>query len=1462
MNLSVVSIRRPVLASVLSIIIVLVGVVGFLFLGVRQFPDVDPPIINVTTTYTGANADVIESQITEPLEESINGIAGIRSITSTSSDGRSAITVEFELGEDLEAAANDVRDRVSRAQRTLPQDVDPPIVAKQDANSQAIMVMTVQSDARTLVGLTDIAANVFKERLQTIPGVAGIQIWGERKYAIRIILDPDRLAAYGLTPSDIRATLAQENVELPAGRLEGMSTELSLRTVGRLSSPEEFENLILRSAIGSTVRLRDVARVYLGAENERTLLRRDGRPMVGLAVSPLPGANQVDIAEEFDRRVAQLKKQAPKDITLDVAFDNTVFIKRAVLEVEETLLIAFVLVVLIIFLFLRTWRATIIPVVAIPVSLVSSFFFMWVFGFSINVLTLLGIVLATGLVVDDAIVMMENIFKRIEEGEDPHEAGEKGATEIYFAIVSTTVTLVVVFIPIIFLGGLTGRLFREFGVVVAASVAVSAFVSLTLTPMMSAKLLRHEASRSWLMRVTEPFFVALNDMYAGALRRFLRAPWLSLVVMVASIGVLYVCGRALKSELAPLEDRSLLSMNMTAPEGYSYDRMDMFMDTVTALVEGAVPERHLFLTVTSPSFFGSGANGGFGRLILKDPEERQRSQQMIAQLLTKALAAKTEARTIVIQDQTISTGGGRAGLPVQFVLQAPDIERLRAVLPDFLDKAQRDPTFNVIDVNLKFTKPEVEITIDRDRARELGVNVADIGDAIQAGFAGQRYGYFIREGKQYQVIGEIERLSRTTPDNLRSLNVRTADGTMIPLANLVSLRERSTPPQLYRYNRYVSATISAGLADGKTIGDGIAAMEAIAATSFDETITTSLAGSSRDFAESSSSILYAFALALVLVYLILAAQFESFVDPLTIMLTVPLALSGAALSLFITGDTLNIFSEIGAIVLIGLVTKNGILIVEFANQIREGGVEWREAAFEAAQSRFRPILMTSLATILGALPIALSLGAASGSRVGLGVVVVGGMIFATLLTLFVIPAMYVMLSRLKREKRSAGGHGATVPATAALGLIVALTLFGGTSVRSQPVLGLDEALRLAMEQNYTIRVARLDSALARNTGRGATTAYYPGLAITGGVTRGMNDVSQTLSSGQEIDRPGAGFTNINAGATVTWTLFDGLAMFAQDDRLRALEKSGLESARSTIALAVADVVTAYGNAAQQQTLARTTRRALDLVDARYAVEQRRKDVGDISGVELSQAEIDRNTVRSTLVQAETQLDVAKTQLNTLMGRRPTEVFDVDSMVRIPVLPALAELEADLARRNPDVLALERQIEAASSHVRATDAAFFPRIDATGGYQYTNNQNDAGFLLSNRSNGWSAGLTLRYDLFRGFEDQLASERARLDVQRLELAAVERRNDLLNRLVQSYQRYDQARRLLEIERASYAAAERNATVALERLRVGTITSLDVRQTLLSLVDIGARVARFEYEAVVAATEALRLSGRLVQ
>lgn len=1014
MSLSSLSIRRPVLATVFSIVIVLFGIISFNYLGVREYPAVDPPIVTVSTSYIGANADVIESQITEPLEDEINGIAGIKTITSVSREGRSTVTVEFDLDVDLETAANDVRARTSRAVRNLPPDADPPVVSKADADARPIIFFNVKSNSRNLLQLTEIADNYYKERVQTIPGVSNVQIWGDKTYSMRLWLDPAKLAAYDMTPLDVQNALTSQNVELPSGRIEGNQTELTVRTIGRLTEVEEFNNLIVREESGNIIRLKDIGYAELGPQNERTILKRDGVPMVGVVLIPQPGANQIEIVDEFYRRAEQIEQDLPADIETAIGFDTTQYVRASIDEVQQTIFIAFALVIGIIFLFLRNWRTTFIPIIVIPIALIGAFFIMYLAGFSINVLTLLAIVLAIGLVVDDAIVVLENIYAKIEQGMNPIQAGLLGSKEIFFAVVATTLALVSVFMPILFLGGVTGRLFREFGMVIAGSVVISSFVALTLTPMLSTKLLKKGAEKSNFYLATEPVFKRINNAYRNSLETFMNRRWLALVVVAVSGGLIYLFMTTIPKEVAPLEDRSRIRLFAQAPEGASFEYMDAYMDELIALLND-IPEVESVISVTSPGFGASSSvNSGFAFAILKDPAERERSQNEVANDITQQLSDLSGARTFVTQEPTI--GDRRSGLPVQYVLQNQDFEKLRNAIPAFLEEVRKDPTFLFHDVNLKFNKPELEVEIDRNRARTLGVSVRDIAQTLQLSLSGQRFDFFIKDSKQYQVIGQVTRSNRNEPLDLKSLYVRNNQGRLIQLDNLVKVAEQSSPPQRFRYNRYASATVSAALAPGKTVADGIDAMDAIAARVLDPTFTTSLSGSSRDYVESSSSLWFTFTLALILIYLVLSAQFESFRDPLTIMITVPLALAGALLSMWYFDQTLNIFSQIGMIMLIGLVTKNGILIVEFANQRQIQGLSIVEAIKDAAAARFRPILMTTLSTVLGILPIALALGAGAESRISMGIAVIGGLIIGSFLTLYVIPVMYTYLSTEKSKE--------------------------------------------------------------------------------------------------------------------------------------------------------------------------------------------------------------------------------------------------------------------------------------------------------------------------------------------------------------------------------------------------------------------------------------------------------------
>ncbi|HOY71498.1 MAG TPA: efflux RND transporter permease subunit [Tenuifilaceae bacterium] len=1017
MSLSSLSINRPVLSTVFSLIILLLGAIGITFLGVREFPSVDPPIISVSTSYPGANSDVIETQITEPLEQSINGIPGIRTLTSRSSQGSSRITVEFELSVDMETAANDVRDKVSQAQRLLPRDCDPPTVSKADADARPIMNIAINSKKRSLLELSEIADLTLKEQLQTISGVSSVGIWGEKRYAMRIWLDPAKLAGYQMTPLDVRNALNRENVELPAGSIEGANTELTIRVLGLMSTPEEFNNLILKRSGEQLIRVRDIGRAELAPEDLRSIMKMNGVPMVSVVVIPQPGANQIEIVDEVYKRIDFIKKDLPDDVNIVVGFDNTQYIRSSIKEVQTTIYIAFFLVVVIIFAFLRDWRTTLIPILVIPVSLVGVFFIMYLAGFSINILTLLAIVLSIGLVVDDAIIMMENIYVKIEQGMTPLEAGVKGSNEIFFAIIATTITLISVFFPIVFLEGMTGRLFREFSIVIAGAVAISAFVALTFTPMLSTKLLKTRHTRSKAYSYTEKFFTSLNSGYRNSLSSFLKHRYLPVVILVVAAGLIVLLWKSIPAEMAPMEDRSQVSLSVTFPEGTTYDYSAAYVEDVAALVDKLVPEAE---KATSRAWRG----GASMDVVLIPPSERDRSQQDIANMLTAELRKKTKARVNVIQQSTF--GGRRASLPIQYVLQAQNIDKLREILPAFMAEVQDNPTFTMADVNLRFTKPELQVEINRDKANMLGVSTQNIGQTLQLALSGQRFGYFIMNGKQYQILGELPRATRNEPLDLKSLYVRSDAGQMVQLDNFVEVKESTAPPQLYRYNRFVSATISAGLAEGKTISQGIEEMDKIAAKTLDDTFRTALAGDSKDFTESSSSLMFAFAMAIVLIFLVLAAQFESFKDPVIVMMTVPLALAGALIFMWYFNITMNIFSQIGIIMLIGLVSKNGILIVEFSNQRKNAGMSKLDAVKYAAAARFRPILMTSLSTILGILPLALGLGEGAQSRVAMGTAVVGGLTVATFLTLYVIPGVYLLISSESAAGKAANSKGREV----------------------------------------------------------------------------------------------------------------------------------------------------------------------------------------------------------------------------------------------------------------------------------------------------------------------------------------------------------------------------------------------------------------------------------------------------
>ncbi|WP_343626369.1 efflux RND transporter permease subunit [Flavobacterium lindanitolerans] len=1017
MSISSLSIKKPVLAGVFSLLIVILGIVGWKQLGIREFPLTEPPVISVITFYPGASPDVIASKLTRPMEESIAEASGIRTISSESREQVSVISIEFNREIDIEDALNDVRDKVSKARKQLPADVDPPIVQKASSADNLVAFLEVESDTKDIKEVSHIASTVIKDRVQSIPGINNVAIVGEHKYAMRLRFDPVKLAAYKLTPEDIRQALLRENIDLPSGRIDGNSSELSIRTLGRLTTVNDFEEMLIKQTGNTVIRLKDVGSAELGEMNERTAIINEtgnlNRVGVGVAIQIQRGANAIEVVDEFYKRLEQLRKEIPSEYRLIVGFDFTQSVRESIKEVEETLFIAFGLVVIIIFLFLRDWRSTIIPVIAIPVSILSAFFIMYIAGFSINVLTLLGLVLAIGLVVDDAIVVLENIYKKIEEGMPPVQAAFKGSKEIYFAVISTTITLAAVFLPIVFMGGISGQLFKEFAIVVSGSVLVSAFVALTLTPMLSAYFLKKKQGPGWFHRVTEPFFVRMNNGYARLLTTFMRFRWMAWVFLLITSGLIYFVGQKLPSELAPVEDRSNMSLIAVAPEGVSFDYMKKHMMEVGKYVNDSTDGLYQTYSMVAISFIPAPApvNVAVQSIYLKDPKERKAS---IQDLYNQYGAASANFRGFLLFPYLPPTIGTRygGGMPVQFVLQSQNLDTLTAALPKFLNAVRQSKKLMFADADLKINKPEIKINIDRQKAALMGVSIEEVARTLQLALSGQRYGYFLRNDRQYEVIGQMEREYRNDITDLNSIYVRSTTGQLIPLNNLIATEEAVSPAAIYRYDQYTSATISAAPAPGVSLAEGIEEIERIKTEVLGDNFKTSLAGQSRDYRESQGNILFTLILALVIIYMILAAQFESLRDPLTIMLTVPMAVTGAILSLHWFGQSLNVFSQIGIITLVGLITKNGILIVEFANHLKDTGLSKYEAAIQAAEQRFRPILMTSLAMIFGALPIALT----ANSRQSLGIVIAGGLVFSGILTLFIIPAVYSYLSSNKRRK--------------------------------------------------------------------------------------------------------------------------------------------------------------------------------------------------------------------------------------------------------------------------------------------------------------------------------------------------------------------------------------------------------------------------------------------------------------
>ena len=1009
MVLSSLSISRPVLATVMSLMIMLLGVISFDRLPVREYPNIDAPIMSVRTVFKGASASVIESQITQPLEDSLSGIEGVRTVKSVSREEVSQITVEFLRERDPEAAANDVRDRVARVRGLLPEAADDSVVAKIEADAQAIIWLAFSSDRQSPLEITDYADRIVADQLKTLPGVASVIVGGERRYAMRVWLDAQRLVAYGLTVQDVEAALRSQNVELPAGRIESEMREFTVQASTDLKTPEEFASVIIRQVGGTPVRIRDVGRVELGAADDRNIVRVNTRPAVGLGIVKQATANTLEVARAVKTEIPRLEKNLPPGMQLRIGFDSSIFIEKSIDAVYKTMGEALVLVVAVIFLFLRSWRATRIPFVTIPVSLIGAFAFLYAFGFTINVLTLLGLVLAIGLVVDDAIVMLENIYRHIEEGMPPLEAAKKGSKEIGFAVLAMTLTLASVFAPLAFATGNTGRLFTEFALTVAAAVLVSGFVALTLTPMMCSRLLKHETRHGALFMLGERILNGMNRTYRNLLDHVLNARWITLVLFVLAALAAWGLMKSLKSELAPTEDRGFFIGFMLAPEGSTMAYTDQYARQLEGIYK-TVPEIRTAFVVVAPGLERPNpVNTALSFVMLKPWEERARSQMDITQSLGPRMFVSMPG-VLAFPINPPSLGQSFRNPPLQFVVQAPTYQALDNALEKLMGKVRAYPGLVNADTDLKLNKPQISVSVNRDKAADMGVGVDSIGRTLESLMGGREVTRFKREGEQYDVIVQMEPKDRSTPQDLGVVYVRGADGDLTPLSNLIAIEETVAPKELNHFNRQRAAIISANIAPGYTLGDALTFMDQAAKETLPANFQTTLDGQSREFRESGKTLLVTFGLALVFIYLVLAAQFESFRGPLVIMLTVPLAMTGALLALKLTGGTLNVYSQIGLIMLVGLITKHGILIVEFANQLREQGRTVREAVIEASGLRLRPILMTTAAMVLGAVPLAIATGAGAESRSPIGWVIVGGLLLGTLLTLFVIPVAYTLLS--------------------------------------------------------------------------------------------------------------------------------------------------------------------------------------------------------------------------------------------------------------------------------------------------------------------------------------------------------------------------------------------------------------------------------------------------------------------
>ncbi len=1440
MNISELSIRRPVLASVGMLIILIFGFISYTFLGVREYPSVDNPIISVNVSYPGANADVILNQITEPLEQNINGIPGIRSLSSTSSQGSCRITIEFELSVDLETAANDVRDKVSRAQRFLPRDCDPPTVSKADADATPIMNISIQSEKRSLMELSEIAELTVKERLQTIPDVSGVSIWGEKRYSMRMWLDPIRMAGYGVTPMDVKSALDKENVELPSGSIEGNTIDLSLRTLGLMQTAEEFNNVIIKRSGNKIVRFSDVGYAELAPEDIRSAMRKNRVPTVMTVIIPQPGANHIEIADEAYKRVDQLKKDLPEDVSVDITFDNTRFIRASINEVRDTIFIAFALVVFIIFFFLRDWRVTLIPVVVIPISLIGAFFIMFLAGFSINVLTMLAIVLSIGLVVDDAIVVTENIYVRIERGMPPHQAGIEGSKEIFFAVVSTTITLIAVFLPIVFMQGITGRLFKEFSIVIAGSVAISALAALSFSPMLATKMLKRRERKNWLYTKTEPLFEKLNSAYSNGLKSFLKYKWVAFPIIALFLLSIFYFWNKIPSELSPLEDRSTISVRISGQEGSTFEYIRDFADRIADITDSVAPEREATLA-------RSWSGGGFINLILPDIRKRDRSQMEIAEELTKAVSNETQARVFVQQQSTF--GGRRGGMPISYVLQAPSLEKLKEYIPLFMEEVDASPVFRMADVDLKFTKPEIRIEINRDKANLMGINTINIAQTLQYALSGQRMGYFYMNGKQYQILGEINRQQRNEPLDLKSIYIRNNDGYMIPLDNLVSFHESVAPPQIYRYNRFVSATVSSGLEKGYTIGDGLDEMDRIAAKVLDESFRTALKGESKEFRESSSSLMFAMILALIMIFLVLAAQFESFKDPFVIMVTVPLALAGALLFMHFGNVSMNIFSQIGMIMLIGLVAKNGILIVEFANQRQAAGMDKHEAIHSASVQRLRPILMTSVSTILGLLPLVFAGGEGANGRIAMGVAVVGGMLISTLMTLFIVPAIYDYISTDMSKKKI-------------VAVLTAFLLISPSVSQAQDTLSLERCLQIGLESNYNLQLVSNQARISANNASRGNAGQLPDLSLGATYSGSIHDSQTQYSDGTGSSQSNYGSNNLHLGLNLNWSIFEGFSIRTTYARLQELKAMGELNVRLSLEDFIANLSAEYQNLIRQKIKLSNLKTSLDLSHDRLYIVEASYGIGAASGLDYQQAQVDYNADNSAYIAQQEMVERTRLNLNRLMALEDVERhYDIaDSLIVFDTGLNKASLWEDAMEHNTQWMLALKNKTISELDYRKAQSRNYPYLRLNAGYGYRHNWYDNSGTLNQSQLGPNLGLSAGITLFDGMNRRREQRNALIEIENRDLMLEQFKTALKADLANLWTAYTNNIKLWEIEKNNQVVAQSNFEVAMERYRLRELSGIELREAQVSLLTAEERLLTTEYNIKLCEISLLQLSGRL--